>query len=202
MHLRINDASTGKPTPVRLRIGDGAGRAYPPLGRFAQFPTGIGEAVGGGVFVDGEAWWPIDGSCEIPLPAGVPLRIRATKGLEFTPLDESVTLGAGQMALRFAIQRRIDMRGQGWRSGDSRCHFLSPHDALLEAAAEDLDVVNLLIAERQVASGGKRYRVAANIAAFSGQAPALEAHGRIVAVNTLNAHPTLGTLGLLYSHRP
>ncbi|HXD88635.1 MAG TPA: hypothetical protein VN641_19250, partial [Urbifossiella sp.] len=102
----------------------------------------------------------------------------------------------------FAIQRLIDLHGQGWRSGDSRCHFLSPHDALLEAAVEDLDVVNLLIAEQQVAGGGKPYRVAANIAAFSGQAPALEAHGRSVAVNTLNAHPTLGKLGLLYSHRP
>ncbi|HEY3790073.1 MAG TPA: hypothetical protein VGL71_14530, partial [Urbifossiella sp.] len=39
-------------------------------------------------------------------------------------------------------------------------------------------------------------------AAFSGQAAALEAHGRIVAVNTFNTHPALGKVGLLYSHRP
>src|SRR5436305_394327 len=38
--------------------------------------------------------------------------------------------------------------------------------------------------------------------AFSGTRAALEAPGCAVAVNTLNAHPTLGTVGLLNSHRP
>ena len=47
----------------------------------------------------------IDGACEMPLPAGVPLRVQAAKGPEYTPLDETVTLGAGQIALRFAIER-------------------------------------------------------------------------------------------------
>src|SRR5260221_7258856 len=147
VHLRINDAATGKPTPVRLRISDEAGRFYPPLGRFAEFPTGRNEAVGGHLMLNGEAWCYIDGACEAPLPAGVPLRIQATKGPEYTPLDETLTLGPGQMALRFTIERWIDMRAKGWHSCDSRCHFLSPHDALLEAAAEDVDVVNLLAVE-------------------------------------------------------
>lgn len=203
VHVRINDAATGKPTPVRLRIADPSGRGYPPLGRFEIFPTGAGESVGGNVLVGGAAWWVIDGSCEVPLPAALPLRIQAVKGPEYAPLDETATLGPGQMALRFAIHRRSDLRAEGWRPGDSRCLFLSPHDALLEAAAEDLDVVNLLIAEEPLENAdGRRYRTVRHLAAFSGQTAALESHGRFVAVNSSNRHALLGQVGLLYSHRP
>ncbi len=198
VHLRISDAGSGKPTPVRLRISDEAGRFYSPLGRYADFPIGRGECVGGHVLVNGEKWCYIDGSCEAPLPAGVPLRIQASKGPEYTPLDETVTLGAGQISLRFNLNRWIDPRSKGWYSGDSRCHFLSPHDALLEAAGEGLDVVNLLAVEEPRGD----FPSAANLSAFSGQMPALEAHDRIVAVNTLNVHPVLGQVGLLFSHRP
>ena len=198
VHLRINDGATGKPTPVRLRISDVGGRFYPPLGRFAEFPTGRNEAVGGHLMLNGERWCYIDGACEVPLPSGVPLRVQATKGPEFTRLDETLTLGPGQMALRFSIERLSDLRSKGWYSGDSRCHFLSPHDALLEAAAEDLDVVNLLAVEEPFGA----FRTAPNLTAFSGQTAALEVHGRLVAVNTLNVHAALGRVGLLYSHRP
>lgn len=203
VHLRINDAATARPTPVRLRISGPDGAFYPPLGRFAEFATGKNEDVGGHLRVGREKWCYTDGSCEVPLPAGVPLRVQATKGPEYRPLDETVTLGPGQMALRFAVERWTDARAKGWYSGDTRCHFITPHSALLEAAAEDLDVVNLLACEQRLPSlDGTAYQTASNLTAFSGQSAALEAHGRLVAVNTLNAHPVLGRVGLLYSHRP
>jgi hypothetical protein len=203
VHLRVNDAATGKPTPVRLQVTGPDGTFYAPLGRSAEFPTGRGEAVGGHLRLGREKWVYTDGSCEVKLPAGVPLRVRATKGPEYGPLDQTVTLGPGQMALRFAVERRSELATDGWVSGDTRCHFLAPHAALLEAAAEDLDVVNLLAVVHPVASlDGTAYPLAPDLLAFSGQAPALESHGRLVAVNTLNAHPVLGKVGLLYSHRP
>jgi hypothetical protein len=203
VHLRINDAATGRPTPVRLRVSGPDGTAFPPLGRSAEFPTGRNEDVGGHLKLGRERWYYTDGSCEIPLPAGVPLRVQATKGPEYTPLDETVTLGAGQMALRFAVERWTDTRPEGWVSADTRCHFITPHAALLEAAAEDLDVVNVLAAPLPIlARDGNTYTATPNLLAFSGQAPALEAHGRLVVVNTLNAHPVLGKVGLLNSHRP
>jgi hypothetical protein len=203
VHLRINDAATGTPTPVRLSVTGPDGTTYAPLGRFVEFPTGKGEGVGGHLRLGREPWCYIDGSCEVKLPAGVALRVRATKGPEYRPLDQTVTLGLGQMALRLAVERFCDPRADGWHSGDTRCHGLSPHAALLEAAAEDLDVVNVLAAVRPVASlDGTAYPLAPDLLAFSGQAAALEGHGRLVAVNTLNAHPVLGKVGLLYSHRP
>ncbi|MBX9585036.1 MAG: CehA/McbA family metallohydrolase, partial [Gemmataceae bacterium] len=204
VHLRINDAATGKLTPVRLRVAGPDGTAYPPLGRFAEFPAGRNEAVGGHLLAGREAWCYVGGSCEVRLPAGVPLRVRAAKGPEYTPLDETVTLGPGQMALRLTIGRAADARADGWVTGDARCHFLPPHAALLEAAAEDLDVVNLLAGVQDWPSihDGTTYPTAPHLDAFSGQAPALEADGRVVVVNTFNAHPTLGKVGLLNAHRP
>ena len=125
------------------------------------------------------------------------------KGPEYAPLDQTVTLGPGQMALRFAIARWTNSRADGWVSIDARCHFLAPHAALLEAAAEDVDVVNLLVRPfRMLALDGESYSTAPNLLAFSGQSPALEAGRRAVFVNTLNAHAVLGAVALLNSHRP
>ncbi len=197
IHLRITDSTTSKPTPVRLRISDQAGTTYAPFGRFPLFACGKGESVGGHLRLGKENFSYSDGSCEIRLPAGVPLRIQAFKGPEFEPLDEEIVLGPGQMAVRFSMTRLPEMRPPDWYSGDTRAHYLSPQAAELEAGAEDLDVVNLL-AHVDYAAGmdGHLYPSAPNLIAFTGQAESR------IAVNTLNTHPVLGQVGLLNSHRP
>ena len=195
IHLRVTDAATTRPTPVRVRLTTPDGTAHVPFGRAAAFPTGPGEAVGGHLSIGRENWHAIDGTAEVKLPAGVPVRVQITKGPEYEPLDTTVTLGPGQMALRFAVRRWADPAVDGWFSGDTRVHVLSPHDAALDAAAEGVAVVELLAGVREVASirGGQTFPLAANIGAFSGQKPALDAHGVLVAVNTVNRHPVLGS---------
>jgi hypothetical protein len=203
VHLRINDAATGRPTPVRLRVTGPDGTYYAPLGRVADFATGRNEAVGGSLRVGREKFAYIDGACEIRLPAGVPLRVQATKGPEYEPLVETVRLGSGQMALRFGVRRWADVRAEGWVAGDTRVHFLDAHTAALEAAAEGVAVVNLLACVQPVPSlDGTIYPSIPNITAFSGQRPALQTEHALVAVNTLNVHPVLGSVGLLNCHRP
>ncbi|CAN5212230.1 hypothetical protein BH11PLA2_BH11PLA2_02240 [soil metagenome] len=203
VHVRINDGVTKQPTAVRLRITGPGGEYYAPLGRLAAFSIGRGEAVGGNLRLNKENWAYIDGSCEVPLPAGVPLRIQATKGPEYTPLDETVTLGAGKLSLRFEINRWSNLAAEGWTSVDSHVHFLDPHTAMLEAAAEDVDVTNVLAHSHIFLSqDGNTYAANPNLDAFSGQSPSLDRDGRSVLVNTLNTHPVLGRLGLLNSHRP
>lgn len=204
VHLRINDVASGKPTPVRLRVTGPDGGYLAPLGRLTEFACGRNEDVTGGHLRSGrETFAYINGSCEIRLPTGVPIRIQASKGPEYEPLDHTVTLGPGQMALRLPIKRWSDVRSEGWYPGDARVHFLPPHAAALEAAAEDVAVVNLLAAAEYVPSqNGRLYPSVANLAAFSGQVPALEANDAAVAVNTLNVHPALGSLALLHGHRP
>lgn len=201
VHLRVSDAATNRPTPVRVSVSAPDGTHFAPLGRAAEFPAGRNEDVGGHLRVGRARWWYIDGACEVPLPAGVPLRVRAAKGPDYTPLDETVTLGAGQIALRFAVARHTS--ADGWLAVDTRCHFLPPHAALLEARAEGLDVANLLATPFPVlALDANTYATTPNLLAFSGQVSALAGEGCSVVVNTFNAHPVLGKVALLHSHRP
>ncbi|MCI0377930.1 MAG: hypothetical protein L0215_10005 [Gemmataceae bacterium] len=214
VHVRVNDAATGKPTPCRVRFTDAAGNYYAPLGRLVDFALGPNCDVGGNVQIGDKKYAYIDGTCEIDLPPG---RILAeiSKGPEYTPLADTIDLAPGKLALRFVLERWINLRERGWYAGDTRAHCLSPHAALLEAQAEDIAVVNLLIQQMPVMdmdgstpgseSSSLRDRRTANafpnILAFSGQKPILEAPGHLVAVNSHNVHPALGSLGLLHCHR-
>jgi hypothetical protein len=201
VHLRINEAATGQPTPVRLRITDAVGTYFAPYGRLTDFATGVNQNVGGNVQIGAKKWAYIDGTCEIMLPPGI-LHIEISKGPEYKPIDEAITLHAGKLSLRFTIERWSDMRKQGWHSGDTRVHFLSPDAVLLEGQAEDIAVVNLLAKETTVEDPfGKAQPAIPNILSFSGQSFARQSGACGVAVNTQNVHPELGSLGLLHCHR-
>lgn len=205
VHVRINDAKTGQPTPVRLRITGPDGTYYPPLGRLVEFSrVRVAE---GNLALDGRAFAYIDGACEVLLPPGT-LHVDIHKGPEFVPVQRTVELGVGQISLRFAVERRSDLRKEGWYGGDIWCGGLSPHAALLEGAAEDLAVVNLLASESHEGRLNVRteeHRVFTtghpNLLAFSGQTPALERPGHMVVVNTWNQLDRLGSVGLLNCHR-
>src|SRR5581483_9400265 len=71
VHVRVNDAATGKPTPCRIRFTDAEGRYYAPFGRLTEFATGRNQEVGGNVLLGMKPHAYIDGTCEIRLPAGV-----------------------------------------------------------------------------------------------------------------------------------
>jgi hypothetical protein len=201
VHLRINDAATGQPTPVRLRITGAAGTYYAPYGRLTEFATGVNQDVGGNVQIGAKKWAYIDGTCEILLPPEQ-LHIEITKGPEYKPIDETITLLAGKMSLRFTIERWSDVRKQGWYSGDTRVHFLSPDAALLEGMAEDVAVVNLLAKVTSITDQfGNAKPAIPNILAFSGQTFARHTAECGVAVNSQNVHRDVGSLGLLHCHR-
>ncbi len=201
IHIRVNDAATGQPTPVRLRITDAAGTYFAPYGRLTEFATGVNQDVGGNVLIGAKKWAYIDGTCEILLPPGS-LHIEIAKGPEFKPIDEDIQLRLGKMSLRFTIERWSDVRKQGWYSGDTRVHYLSPDAALLEGQAEDVAVVNLLAKVTTIEdASGETQRAIPNILSFSGQAFARHAADCGVAVNTHNVHRELGSLGLLHCHR-
>jgi hypothetical protein len=191
VHVRVIDSSTGKPVSVRARFAGPNGETYVPFGRVVDFPTAAGEDVGGHVSLGGRQYVYFDGGCEVRLPAGVPVTVELWKGPEYSPLLRETKLGAGQISLRFTVDRWIDLRGEGWYAGDTRIRALTPRGALLEGSAEGLAVVNLLAGDLP----------ARDILSFSGTKPELETPGHLVAVNTLNTHPVLGTVALLDSHR-
>jgi hypothetical protein len=197
VHVRVSDATTGQPTPVRMRLVDTGGICRMPFGRLAEFATGPGEDVGGQVRLGDSGFAYIDGICEVRLPPG-PVRVEVSKGPEYLPIRREVVLGPGKIALRLSIEHVLDWRSRGWYCGDGRAHELSPHAARLEGAAEGLDVVNLLAHERPPNIDHPPAFV--NLLAFSGTQPALEGPPCVV-VNTCNTHPVLGTVALLNCHR-
>jgi hypothetical protein len=203
VHVRINDAATGEPTPCRVRFTGPDGTYYAPFGRLTEFARDIGRDVGGNLWLPEEdkKYAYIDGTCEIALPAGQ-IQIEVGKGFEYTPLTEKIDVKAGQLSIRLKIERWCDLRKEGWYSGDCEVTYMTPHAALLEAAAEDVAVVNLLAkATFQYSSEESAYPAIPNIDAFSGQKPALEMPGHMVVVNTLNWHKYFGALRLLNCHR-
>jgi hypothetical protein len=197
VHVRVNDAATGQPTPALIRFTGPDGTYYAPFGRLTDFATGRGENVGGSLLLGSQRYAYIDGTCEIRLPVG-PITVEVRKDGEHRPLIQQLALGPGKMALRLSLERWTNARQEGWYAGDTQAFFLTPHAALLEAAADDLAVVNLLVC----AVGDPLHPAALpNLLAFSGQRPSLERPGHMVVVNTLNEHPALGRLALLNCHR-
>lgn len=190
VHLRVNDAATGQPTPVRLRITTPEGEYLPPLGRAKTILMAEGQAVGGSVLLEGRQFAYIDGSCEIRLPAGL-LHVEISKGCEYVPIDTEVVRKTGQIALRLTIERQVDLTKAGWYCGDTHAHFLTPTAAWLEGAAEGLHVVNVLASDAALPG----------LLEFSDQRAALERDGTIVTVGTQNRGGILGDLSLLNSHR-
>lgn len=233
VHVRVNDAATGQPTPCRVRFTGPDGTYYAPFGRQTEFARGWNEDVGGNLHIerwtvdakgrrqlDARKYAFIDGTCEIRLPGGR-IRVEVHKGPEYKPVFQEINQPLGKMTLRLTLERWIDLRAEGWYSGDTRCHLLTPHAALLEGAAEDVALVNLLAQELDVRAVAEykdsgritwtSYRAVPNLLAFSGQRPALELPGHMVVVNTLNYHglssdlrdspACLGKLSLLNCHR-
>src|SRR5205085_1956214 len=98
-------AATGQPTPVRICLTGPDGRYYPPFGRLGMIISL--EEGGGNVCLNDANYAYIDGTCEVRLPAG-PIHVRISKGFEYTPIRREVTLGAGQMALRWVLERWVD----------------------------------------------------------------------------------------------
>jgi hypothetical protein len=202
VHVRVNDSATGQPTPCRVRFTGPDGTYYAPFGRLTEFACGQGKDVGGNLQLpNGKKYAYIDGACEISLPPG-PIQVEVRKGFEYTPLTQQVDLKPGQLSLRLSIERWHDARSQGWYSGDVHVEYLTPHAALLEGAAEDVAVVNLLAKSTFFLSTDTHPHPAIpNLLAFSGQRPCLEVPGCMVVVNTLNWHQELGELILLNCHR-
>jgi TolB protein len=89
------------------------------------------------------------------VPAGA-LTIDVVKGFEYQPAHVEVNVIAGETTeVRVPLKRLINLKASGWRSGSNHAHMNyagnlhnTPENMLMMAAAEDLDVVGLQIANK------------------------------------------------------
>jgi hypothetical protein len=145
----VVDDATGEPIPCRVHFRSPEGVPYAPHG---HHPHLNGELdtwhvdVGGDVRLGGATYAYIDGSCEGWLPRGDVL-VDVARGFEYEPLRARVRIEPGQQELTLRLKRWCDMNSRRYFSGDTHVHFLSTQGSHLEARAEDLNVVNLLLSQ-------------------------------------------------------
>ena len=146
VHVRVEDQDTGKPVGARVHFRTEQGAYLAPHGHQADVNVGWFEDVGRDVKIAGTPYAYVDGKCQIELPVG-PVYVEVVRGFEHVPVRRMVEIKPGQRHLNLTVGRAFDMKERGYYSGDTHVHFLSSQSAHLEAAAEDVNVVNLLASQ-------------------------------------------------------
>jgi hypothetical protein len=146
VHVRVEDTDSGKPVGSRVHFRSESGSYLAPHGHQADVNTGWFEDLGGDCTIQGTPYAYIDGTCQIELPVGTAY-VEVVRGFEYEPLRQKLEIKPGQRNLTLRMQRAFDMKSRGYYSGDTHVHFLSSQSSHLEAAAEDLNVVNLLASQ-------------------------------------------------------
>ena len=136
----------GQPVAVRIHFHGGNGEYLPPLGNHRRvnpywFEDNYGEFVNS---LNQYAY--IHGHCEVEVPLGE-VFVEISRGYEIKPIRTSIEVSAETDEFVFELEKVLDWRERGWVTADTHVHFLSPQTALLEGAAEGVNVVNLLASQ-------------------------------------------------------
>jgi len=188
LQARVIDGQTGRPTPARVHFRSVDGRYLPPYGHRAEVNVGWFEDYGADLKLGSTQYAYVDGHFRIEVPPG-PVLVEVSKGFEYTPIRTQVDIEPGQTELTLRLDRLADGRRDGWVTGDTHVHFLSPDTALLEAKAEGINVVNLLAAQ-----WGDLYT---NIGDITGRLAGCSEADTLVWVGTENRQHFLGHISLL-----
>jgi len=205
--LRAVEQGTGRCVSVKLHIHGEWGEYLAPVDRHripnsSWFEDYSVDFVHGGGW-DGRGTNPhyctyIPGETTLDLPLGR-VYVEVSKGFEIRPVRKVVEVTASTEEIVVEIKRVLPWREKGWVTADTHVHFLSPVSALLEGAAEGVNVVNLLASQWG--------ELITNVGDFDGKTTwgSKEAGGDgeyLVRVGTENRQHVLGHISLLgYSGR-
>ncbi|MGH2562524.1 MAG: CehA/McbA family metallohydrolase [Thermomicrobiales bacterium] len=191
--VRVIDKQSRQPVPVRLHLHGEAGEYLPPRGHHRKVNAFWFEDTYGEFVNQHNQYAYISGECVADLPLGR-VFVEITRGYEIAPIRTAVDVTPDTDELTFELERRLPWRERGWVTADTHVHFLSPQTALLEGAAEGVNVVNLLASQ-----WGEMY---SNVADFDGRttlgARDFGGDGEfLVRVGTENRMQVLGHISLL-----
>ncbi len=193
VEVDVVDAETGDPIAARVRFVAADGRYLPPDGHRDEVNPGFFEDTGADLVLGGSSYAYVPGSFSIGLPVGA-VDVEVVAGFARRPVLRRFEIDGSTGRLRIPLERSADPRRDGWITADSHVHFLSPSTALLQADAEDLDLVNLLAAQ-----WGDLFTSVSDLPFGSAGSPG---NGRRVVVGTENRQNLLGHLALLGARRP
>ena len=187
MQISVTDASTGRPTPVRIHFSGPRGEYLAPYGHHSQINANWFEDYGADVVVGGRNYAYVPGTFTTDMPVG-DVYVEICKGFEYEPIRRKITILPGQNHLELAINRWKDLRRDGWFTADTHVHFISPQTAWLEGQAEGVNVVNLLASQWG--------RLFTNVGDLTGRVGVAE-DDTIVFVGTENRNHMLGHMSML-----
>ena len=104
------------------------------------------EDTGGDLILGSAAYAYVPGRFAIDLPVGA-VDVEVVGGFDRVPYRVRVEVDPSTRSLELPLDRTIDLHAGRWVTADTHVHFLAPSTALLQAAAEDVDLVNLLAAQ-------------------------------------------------------
>jgi len=193
IHAKVVDEETGQAVAARVHFRGERGEYIPPAGHHRDVNNKFLELIGADVHLGGTNYAYVDGTFQIDMPVGK-VHVEAVRGLEYTPLRTTLDIQPGQKELTIPIKRLVDMNKKGYYSGDTHVHFVTTQGGLLEAAGEDLDIMNLLISQ-----WGKLYT---SFEQFTGGPSVISTDETIIYVNQENRQHTLGHINLLGLKEP
>ena len=194
VQLRVVEAGSGKPVPVKLHIHGEAGEYLPPTDRHRiPNPAWIEDYSCDLVYDKTHFCTYIHGETFLNLPLGR-IYVEVTKGLEIRPIRKVVQVTGRTRKITLRVKKVLPWREGGWVSADTHVHTLSPMAALLEGAGEGVNVVNLLATQLG--------EMISNVADFDGKTTfgSTEAGGdgeHMVRVGTENRQHLMGHISLL-----
>jgi hypothetical protein len=188
LHGTVVDSGTQRPTPVRLAFRSAQGKYIPPYGHCEDNDIAMTQMYSPDLRMGDDCFAYVDGSFQIELPVGE-VYIEITKGFEYEPARKKLTIQPGQREIKLEISRFTNLRAEGWITADSHVHFLSPSTAVLEAQAEGLNVVNLLVTQ-----WGNLF---SNVGDVSEGSMVSRDGSTVVKIGSENRHHVLGHLSFL-----
>jgi len=147
VRLRVVEKGSGKPVAVKLHVHGEAGEYLAPTDRHRiPNPAWFEDYSADFLHKDIHYCTYINGDTTIKLPVGR-VYIEVSKGFEIRPVRKVVRVTRSTREITIQIERVLPWRETGWVTADTHVHFLSPETAMLEGAAEGVNVVNLLASQ-------------------------------------------------------
>jgi hypothetical protein len=194
--------SSRRPVPVKLHVHGEGGEYLAPVERH-RIPNPAWFEDYSADFIHSANWEDngdtphfctyIPGETSIDLPLGK-VYLEVAKGFEIRPVRKIIEVTPDTQEITIEIEKVLPWREQGWVTADTHVHFPSPMTALLEGAAEGVNVVNLLASQWG--------ELMTNVGDFDGKTTwgSQEAGGDgeyLVRVGTENRQHVLGHISLL-----
>ncbi len=193
VNVRVREAATSAAIPARVRFVAADGRYLPPVAHQDEINIGLYEDVGADLLLGSAAYAYVAGEFAIDLPPGV-VEIEAVAGFDRRPSRTRHEIGSDTHEITIDLERAFDLRAAGWVTVDAHVHFLAPSTALLQAAAEDVNLVHLLATQ-----WGDLFTNVTDLP-WGGMTDPTGRHQ--VIVGTENRQNVLGHLGLLGARNP